>query len=349
MSIRTPESRIEKAIDEEKEHRWSAAAQIFLELAYHFKDQRNYDRAAEFFMRAAVAAERDEDWRKIGHVWVECGSALECRHERPVTDLVESINHTNHFFPTLDRYAWERFPLSEKIGRAFRNAAYHLEKCGSNQTAYIQYRKSADAFKDGAIFAEASRTYYHSLLSFIDQHGELDPDTFAAFEEVNDILIQQSGRLYTKRRQLYYRSLAARLTQMGNYNDSSKLYCKECEISRWLAKDDKRYLRWVGFTFWKYTSYYGNSFWLWGAWVFVLFVLFFPLLFVYSSFLMWQEPSREPIWFDYVYFSLATVTTAPDPSFLPNLLGKYILTIESVIGFLMLGSLLVLMAKKFIR
>jgi len=337
------------AIKAEKDHKWEEAGALFLEVAFNYKDKRDFEKAADFFMRAAITRERTEDWRKIGHLWIECATALEKRPQGPVTDLIDPVENTRHFFPTLDRYAWERFSHFEKVGRAYRNAAYHLEKCGANQTAYVQYKKAGDAFVEGELFAEASRTYYHGLLSYIEQHGELDKETFKKLETVNDALIEENKGTYTKRRQLYYRGLSGKLIEKGNSGDAAKLFTQECDVSRSLAKDDKRYIKWLGFTLWKYSSLYGNSFWLWTLWAFMLFVVIFPLLFKGSGVLVWQEVVRPPHWFDYVFYSLATITTAPDPSFYLTLPGKYLVTIETVLGFLMLGSLLVLLAKKIIR
>lgn len=342
-------TKIDRACWEEKEHNWGTAAGLFLEVAYSFKDVREYEKAAEYFMRAAVTAEREEDWRKIGYLWVECGAALENRYHQPVSDLIDEVDRTSHFFPTLDRYAWNGFCAAEKLGRAYRNAAYHLEKCGANQTAYVQYKKAGDAFRKGSVLAEASRSYYRALLSYIEQHGELDSETFSTLEVVNDDLIEQNRGVYVKRRQLYYRALSAKLVEKGNHVAAARLFCKECNVSQRLAKEDRRYFTWLGYFLWKYTSNYGNSFWLWMGWSTVLFFFVFPVILRFGEVLEWKEPARAPAWFDYVYFSLATVTTGTDPSFLPTLAGKYVLMVESIIGFLMLGSLVVLLGKKVFR
>jgi hypothetical protein len=339
----------DRAVRAEKNHKWDEAGDLFLEAAFRYKDKREFDKAADYFMRAAITRERCEDWRKIGHLWIECATALEKRPQGPVTDLHDPVENTRHFFPTLDRYAWDRFSHHEKVGRAYRNAAYHLEKCGSNQTAYVQYRRAGDAFVEGELLAEASRTYYHALLSFIEQHGEIDQQTFKKLESVNNALIKENKGTYMKRRQLYYRGLSGKLIEKGNTTDAAKLFVKECDVSRSLAKDDKRYIKWMGYTLWKYSSLYGNSFWLWTLWAFTLFVIVFPLLFKSSGILIWQEVNRVPSWFDYVYYSLATVTTEPDPSFSLTLSGKYLVTVETIVGFLMLGSLVVLLTKKIMR
>jgi HAD superfamily hydrolase (TIGR01509 family) len=339
----------ERGLRAEKEHKWEEASEAFLQAAFHYKEAREFEMASEFFMRAAISSERCEDWRKIGHVWMECASALEKRHLGPVTDIYDQVESTRHFFPTLDRYAWERFSHFEKVGRAYRNAAYHLEKCGSNQSAYVQYKKAGDAFCEGELRAEASRTYYHALLSFIEQHGEMDQDLFSRLESVNTILSQENRKTYTKRRQLYYRGLSGKLIEKGNYSDAAKLFCKESEVSRELAREDRRYIKWMVFTFWKFSSNYGNSFWLWSAWAVFLFVIVFPVIFRIKNLVVWQQADRTPNWFDYIYFSLATITTAADPSFSVGLYGKYIVTVESILGFLMLGSLVVLLAKKIIH
>ena len=333
----------------EKNHKWNEASELFLALAYHWKDHKEFDLASDCFMRAAITAERSEDWRRIGNVWVECGSALQKRPHGPVTDVYDTLESSAHFFPTLDKFAWHRFSHEEKVGRAYRNAAYHLEKAGANQSAYTQYNKSGESFEYGGMPAEASRSYYHGLLSFIEAHGELDPGMLNSLERVNSKLITTDRYKYLKRMQLYYRGLSGRLTTQGNYSDSARLFCKQSEVCRALALRDRQIPTWIVYSAWKYSSNYGQSFWLWSLWAVILFLIVFPILLKLPGALTWLDTQRSANFFDYLFFSVMSVTTAPDPSFSLSLFGKILIFAETIVGFLMLGSLLVLLGKKMIR
>jgi hypothetical protein len=338
-----------KAATAEKSHDWSRATTLFLTLAHHYKDLNDFENASRMFMRAATAGERCEDWRKIGQIWIQCASSVSRRKQGAVVDMVDEIDASKHYFPTLDIYAWERFSFHEQLGRAWRNAAYHLEECGSNQTAYVQYEKSGDAFYEGKLWAEASRSYYHGLISFIDRHGDLDLGMQARLDRSNEMLIREDRRKYLRRAQMYDRGLAARLISKGNVAAASILFWREAERTRSLAFLDRQIGRWFLYTLWKYSAGYGYSPGRWAAWVIALFCVLFPAMFRYTGTLQWMDVSRTPTWLDYVYFSLSTVTTGFDSSFGMSLYGKVIALAELVLGFVMLGFLLTLLSKKLVR
>lgn len=330
-----------KALASEREHEWAKASDLFLKVAHHYKDGQAFDQAADYFMRAAVAGERAETWRRLGALWVHCAVSLESRSSGAVSDLYDQMEASSHYFPTLDFHAWSQFTNSQRVGRAYRNAAYHLEKAGSNQSAYVQYTKSGHAFRKGKEFAEASRSYYHALLAFIERNGEIDQEALESLEAVNQALMKEDYKRYLKRIQLYYRSLAGRLMSKGNYVDAYRLFSQEQETTRRLALRERRLGKWLLYSAWKYTSWYGNSFALWGLWAVALFLAAFPILYWGTGTIVWQETARSASWFDYVFFSFATVTTAADPSFYLPVVGKALAALEGLIGLLMLGSLVI--------
>lgn len=338
-----------RAAQAERGHRWLEAGELFLQLAHEQKDNKEFDRAANFFMRAAISFEREEAWRKIGHIWMQCAAAVECRNQGAVTDAYDFLEASKHFFPTLDLHAWERFSTNEKLGRAFRNAAYHLEKAGANQSAFTQYRRAGDAFKAGDLLDEASRSYYLALISYIERHGELDSEILEMFEIVNRRLTLEDETRYIRRIRVYYRRLASALNENGNYPAASQVFCKEADIARRLSLRNRNIAEWIGYTFWKWSSLYGNSILLWSGWAFALFFLLFPAIFSNPSVAIWKDAGRAPILADYVYFSIATVTTAPDVSFDLTAIGKSVSIAEGLLGFFMLGSLLSIVVKRFAR
>jgi hypothetical protein len=339
----------QEAIAAEKAHEWSKAAELFLRLAHHFKDIDDFDNAARMFMRAATAGERYESWRMLGQLWVQCASSVNHRSSGAVADLTDETDSTKHYFPTLDTHAWERFAFHEQLGRAWRNAAYHLEQSGVNQTAYVQYDLSGRAFYEGRMWDEASRSYYYGLLSFIERHGEIDEQMRIGMENANRALIAENKSKYLRRAQLYYRGLASKLISKGNYGEASALFCLEADITRKSALLERRFGKWLVLSLWKYSSGYGRRPGLWAAWAIILFFVAFPILFRLNGVLMWHETARSPSWFDYSYFSLATVTPAHDSSFSLTLWGKVVSMAETMVGFIMLGFLLTFLGKKISR
>jgi hypothetical protein len=340
---------LKQAAQAEREHRWRDASAIYVQIAHGQVNEREYEGAAEYFMRAAASGERAEDWRRLGIIWLNCANAVESRPLGDVIDVEDEADQSKHYFPTLDHSAWEKFSWKEKLGRAYRNAAYHLEKAGANQSAYDQYRKSGDVFRDGGLFDQATRSYYHALVSFAEHHGEIDLDTLASYRMVAKELISQDRYHFLKRVQIHYRGVAGKLTQKGNGADASELFKLEADISRQIALQDKRIIRWGVLTLWKLTSGYGTSAPLWGFWAVVLFGMFFPIMFSIPGVLIWQELARKPIWVDYVYFSVSTLVAGNDPSFALGVSAKCISLFESGFGLVMVSSFLSLFSKKFVR
>jgi len=333
----------------EKDHHWSEASALFLVLAHYHKDQREFQAAADYFMRSATAAERCEDWRRIGTLWVQCASASGNRAGTAVADVFDALEVSKHYFPTLDIYAWSSFSQEEKVGRAYRNAAYHLERAGPNQTAYLQYQLAGDAFGRAQLWDEASRSYYHAMRTFIARHGETDDGILRALERSNRYLVERDEVQFLRRCQLYYRGLASALVAARNYRAADELACKECESSRRLAWVSHRWGKWVRYSLWKYTADYGNSFSRWSFWVVVLFGLLFPWLFARPGVLVWDAATGSPGWLDYLYFSVATLTTAPDATFRLTQMGKAVAIVEGAAGFLMLGSLVTLLSRRLVQ
>jgi hypothetical protein len=338
-----------RAVAAELDHRWEEAGELFLQLAHERKDSKVFDAAADYFMRSAIAFERAEEWRKIGHLWLQCAGALQRRPESAVSNVYDFLEASKHFFPTLDFYAWSNFSHHERLGRALRNAAYHLEKVGSNQSAYVQYKAAGEAFRAGNLCDEASRSYYLALMSFIERHGELDDDTLECFEAVNKALTKDDETKYIRRIRTYYRRLASALSDRGNDRDASLLFCEEADIARRLSRRQRNIGKWVAYTFWKWTSHYGTNATVWSSWAFLLFFIGFPILFSLPGVCTWHVAERAPTAVDFVYLSLATVTTASDPNFDFMHTGKCIAIVEGLLGFFMLGSLLSILSKRFAR
>lgn len=332
----------------EKEHRWPDACACFLELAHRHRDAKKYDNAATYFMRAATAGERSQDWRMLGQVWTQCAAALRSRTHGAVADLEDASDSTRHFFPTLDHFAWPAFAPAERLGRAYRNAAYHLERSGSNQTAYIQYRLSAEAFRAGNLPDEASRSYWHGLMSFVDRHGELDPSLLDGLRDVSKALLQQDFRRFSDRVLLFYRRVAGALLLQGNTGDASRVSALESSLRQEKYWRERRIGPWLVHAIWGLSSAYGTNLTLWSLWATGIFAIVFPIAYMNTDSLVWLDKGHPSV-VDYLFFSLAAITTSPDPSFGLTTEGKIMVMIEALLGVVLLGSFVSLLAKRFLR
>ena len=340
---------LKQAAAAERDRRWADASEMYLQLAHGLADTEDFELASEYFMRAATNGERTEDWRRLGMIWLQCANAVECRCGNSVQDVTDRIDQSRHYFPTVDHFTWKKFNWQEQLGRAYRNAAYHLEKAGANQSAYDQYKRSGDIFREAGLFDQATRSYYHALVSFAEHHGEIDSEALNAYALASEGLLQIDSRKYLKRIQIHYRGIAGKLTYKGNYADASRLFCMEANVSRRIALTERRIFRWSTLTVWKVTSSFGTNPVLWGFWAVVLFGLLFPAIFALPGILTWQDSGRSPTIIDYVYFSISTLVAGSDPSFTLSLRGKCWSLAESGIGLIMIGSFLSLFSKKFVR
>lgn len=80
--------------------------------------------------------------------------------------------------------------------------------------------------------------------------------------------------------------------------------------------------------------------------------MFFAILFgsVYDSFDIIKLPERDDIFFSPYYFSIVTFTTLGFGDVLPlNWIGEIVVTIEVILGYIMLGGLISILSDKLSR
>lgn len=112
-----------------------------------------------------------------------------------------------------------------------------------------------------------------------------------------------------------------------------------------------KFLRWLEYEFLELTSNYGESFVRWGL-TSVIFALVMGLLF-YVVDISYPHPIDQMIvppdehWYNYLYFSIATLTSLGFGDYLPhNFWGKLFSSIEVFFGFTMLGIFISLIQKR---
>ena len=124
---------------------------------------------------------------------------------------------------------------------------------------------------------------------------------------------------------------------------------------------------WAWNWLWQWSSDYGRSFGLWACWS-VLFAVFFGLLYAdipcpswleetfVGKFLIWANPEiriNSPMpdhWYTPFYFSIVTFTTLGLGDVQPaDEAGLLWVTLEVILGYIMLGGLISIFANKLAR
>lgn len=104
-------------------------------------------------------------------------------------------------------------------------------------------------------------------------------------------------------------------------------------------------LAWV----WWLTCDYGRSWMRWASWALGM-ALFFGILFTLFAASFELRAGRDATWFTYFYFSIVTFTTLGFGDVVPkNWPGEVLLSFEVVLGYVMLGGLVSILATKLAR
>jgi hypothetical protein len=342
----SPESFEQLAQIAQDQLKWNDAARYHIKAAEHYLSKNDHEKAASHYARAARCREQSEDWREIGELWISASTALaKSKHRDILGQPYEDFDASKHFFMGIDPKIWDNLPLNERIGRAFRYAGYHLEKAGTNQSAYTQYYLAGKAFERINDWDQAGRAFLLATISFIRQYGELNHEHIKCLENACQQGQLQDQMKYLNRTHLYYRRVAAELRTQGNEDDQETMYIKHREVSRTLALKKRKLQEWSALSLWKLTSNYGTDFWRWLIWTGILACGVFPTLYKMLN-LLTPQPYT---WFDSLYFSIAAFVTLSYLDFAPVGWGRVIALSETIIGLFMLGSLLTMLINKFTR
>lgn len=124
-----------------------------------------------------------------------------------------------------------------------------------------------------------------------------------------------------------------------------KMHYRKCKF--WMQN---KFWSWFEYKFMGATSLYGNSFVRWGFTAFI-FAMAMAGIYFLSDFIQVDEAmrivSKGSPWYDYVYFSMVTLTSLGFGDIVPHTFtGKMLVSLEVFFGFIMLGIFISLIQKK---
>jgi hypothetical protein len=141
-----------------------------------------------------------------------------------------------------------------------------------------------------------------------------------------------------------YHEFYLELLKIGNVTEAGRFYVEEMRRRRRLYLRHGKYISAGAYLIWEFTSEYGESPRRW-------FSLSVAILLVFAI-LYWAFGLVAPAtsWFDYVYFSIVTITTLGYGDIHPvNAMGKLAASAEVLCGVIMFGMLLNLLTRKLTR
>lgn len=139
--------------------------------------------------------------------------------------------------------------------------------------------------------------------------------------------------------------------EMGNFRLADAFYVEQIErIQRLIPKDERTILNRAGYGFWRISSNYGVSLLRWQI-IFFSMATFFGFLYWKFNLVRYSDtPSTQVTGFSNFYFSFITITTLGFGDIIAKKgVGEFVVTLEVLIGYMMLGVLMGIFTKKFIR
>lgn len=247
-------------------------------------------------------------------------------------------------------------------------SAIHLIEESPN---YREFEKIKQIFKDRleelkeTDFTERGVCYYYLLRIVLRSH------LMYVTEECRDYLAGMNGE-FEKQRLKYkkdgknfnsneindffhllersYGSLEVIFRRKNFVDEMKQAYERKMRARKSHFWYQKRFLRWLEYEFLELTSDYGESFLRWGVTSAVFAVImggfFYGIDLLYPGTHQLIVPEGEH-WYNYIYFSMATLTSLGFGDYLPHsFLAKLLASIEVFFGFTMLGIFISLIQKR---
>jgi hypothetical protein len=139
--------------------------------------------------------------------------------------------------------------------------------------------------------------------------------------------------------------------EMGNFRLADAFYVEQMNrIQHLIPRQERTLLGKIGYGLWRVSSNYGVSLLRWQVLLFSI-ATFFGLLYWKFELIRYSNPAAGQVeGFSHFYFSFITITTLGFGDIIARKgAGEVLVTMEVLIGYMMLGGLMGIFTKKFIR
>jgi len=249
----------------------------------------------------------------------------------------------------------------------FQDAVKFIE----GHAAYDRFDKIKNVFKkrlkelDKTDYVERGICYYYLLRIMLNPSLMYDTDECREYLEKMNEAFKTQFKEYKKRdkkiakdemedffrlMERSYASLEVIFRNKNFFEEEWLVYEYKMKYRKHRFWFKKRFFAWLEYEILEVTAMYGHSFLRWGgtAVVFALFMSTMYFLLDHSvkdtSMRLIQENAH---WYDYIYFSIVTVTTLGLGDIVPQtVLGKVCVSVEVFFGFTMLGIFVNLIQKR---
>lgn len=139
--------------------------------------------------------------------------------------------------------------------------------------------------------------------------------------------------------------------EIGNFKLADAFYIEQIErIQRLIPRNERTIIRRIGYRLWRLSSNYGVSIWRWQAWLLSI-AAFFGFVYWKFELIKYSNPLLGPVeGYSHFYFSFITITTLGFGDIIAKKgAGEVVVTLEVLLGYMMLGGLMGIFTKKFIR
>lgn len=215
-------------------------------------------------------------------------------------------------------------------------------------------------------YTEIGICYYYILVAYLKAHLSHETEEAVEFYEKMDeafwkqykLYISENGRAnkselndFFRLMEKCYSSLESIYIKKNFGTREFAAYRQKMDYRKYSYKLSKRYFKWIEYQILDFSCRYGTSIIRWALTtlsfaVLMSIIYFLSDLTVIEDFKIVDESGH---WFDYFYFSVATLTTVGYGDFLPHApLVKFLAVFEACSGYTMLGIFIGLVQKRIL-
>lgn len=246
-------------------------------------------------------------------------------------ELVEERDEDREFLKA-EKVFWERLKeLPEEAYEERGTAYYYLLRINIQASKLFESEKIRNLYEQmHACFREQFKIYRAKMRA-----------------NRQDNLVRLQYNAFLKLAERYFFALELLYRKKDWFDSAQNSYGEKMFYRQMRFAFEGRYLEYIFYKFLEISSLYGESFWRWGL---VSVLVIFAYGGIYAG-LDYAETGgavvRNGGFWDYFYFSAVNFTTLGYGDILPvTLTQKFLVAVEAVSGYLMLGSFMALLNKK---